>query len=110
MQDCPTELGRAIRSLVYWSDIIQRQKPDLTFRIEDPVEPLLAFLKRNGFKGLPSPNKLDIAPVNKDKTYRGVVQPKPDLTLQDWASVDDETWKLLEEYCNTYRYDPPKMI
>lgn len=110
LDDFATPLERAIWSLCGWSRIILSQSPDLVFRIEDGHHDLKLFLRENGYMNwLKSLHlrALDLRPINADKLYQGVTQPKPEITASQWHELSIETRSELEWYCNTFGYKTP---
>ena len=95
---------RAAWSLVLWNRIIARQKPDLTFRIED-ANVFLDFLRRKGLlsdDGALVPES--VPPSNVAKPYKGKVHSKPKLLRSDYDALSPECRQALAEHCVEYGY------
>ncbi|GAB4260818.1 MAG: hypothetical protein Kow0013_04720 [Pararhodobacter sp.] len=102
--DNPVE--RAVISLTSWAEIIRKQNPTLTVRIEDGLPSLRDGLRTLGYAVAPDA-PLDIPVFNADKPYRGVRYPKPEVTLRDIAALTPSARASLTRYAEFYGYPAP---
>lgn len=107
LNDLSSNFERAVASILSWVELIEKLGPDCRFRIEDQSEVLLDFAQANLNAKFKHPEHLDLAPYNANKPYAGVRYPKQNITSVDWASLPEETWKRVVQYCNRYGYGLP---
>ena len=103
-----TPLERALWSLTSWCRIVLTQQPALVWRIEDQHENLRLFLVESGIVSSEARNfQLDTAPVNSDKFYQGVRQPKPKFGQAHWRSLPAQSLAEADWYCKEFGYKMP---
>lgn len=108
LNELPNNFQRAVASLLHWNRLIECMHPQLAFRIECDAERLRDLAVRHAGKELPQLCQLKLEPVNSDKPYRGKRRSKPQITDGDWASLSDQMWQDVVEYCQRYGYELPK--
>lgn len=104
----PSNLERAIMSLVCWSRMALAMKPDFWFRLEHAHEALPHFLARRGLIENFKLDSLDSSPVNAEKLYQGRKQPKPHVSDKEWCEISPEAVSALRWYCDRFGYFLPK--
>lgn len=105
IQAYTSEVERAVASLVYWTLIIEMQKPDLVFRIEDQSDLLVDFLESKELLQIESSNVvLPAKNINSGKPYKGIVYKNPELTAKDFEGIDAKLLCKLNVYCEKYGY------
>lgn len=100
---------RAVVSLICWTRMVQKMKPDIWFRVEDGQDDLRRFLLARGLIGADKGQALVTDPVNAEKLYQGKHYPKPVVSAQDWQSLSPETKTSVAWYCNTFGYPLPPL-
>jgi GR25 family glycosyltransferase involved in LPS biosynthesis len=101
-------LERAVRSVTAWARIVLAQQPGLVFRIEDQHECLRDFLIQHHL--CPAERRalvIDTSPVNADKPYGGVRQPKPEIDAAAWQSLPADTRAEIDWYGTHFGYHDP---
>jgi GR25 family glycosyltransferase involved in LPS biosynthesis len=106
LNDCGSELERALTSILKWIELAERLKPDFTFRIEDQGSELALYLDQSGLAPGARDIALDLAPVNQDKAYRGTVYDKGEVSAEDWDAIPVSLREQAREYCRRYGYEP----
>lgn len=99
-------LEQAVASLVFWNKIIEIQKPDFVYRVEDEEARLWSFsgevsLTDRSFQEGELPGK----DINKDKPYSGVIRKKPEISDFEIGKIDPGLLALLNGHCLKYGYD-----
>lgn len=103
-----TPLERALWSVTSWCRIVLKQQPALVWRIEDEHENLRHFLVESGIAPSQARNlPLDTSPVNADKPYQGVRQPKPKFGQDHWRSLPAHSLAEAAWYCEEFGYKMP---
>lgn len=65
------------------------------------------FLKSRGLIPRDAQLRLDTAPVNADKLYKGEQRPKPAIADQDWLALSQTAKEELGWYCERFGYPLP---
>ena len=95
-----TPLERALWSVTSWCRIVLTQQPVLVWRIEDQHENLRLFLAESGIAPSQARNlPLYTSPVNTDKPYQGVRQPKTKFGQDHWRSMPAQSLAKAAWYC-----------
>lgn len=103
-----TPLERAVRSILCWTLIIYRQKPNFLFRIEDNHEQLLSFLLQNNLANPAySTPTLDTSPGDTDRMQSHTRHSTPGITAADWQELSSDTLRLATWYCDLFGYNHP---
>lgn len=102
------ELERAVLSLCYWYDIIERHlRPQLLLRIESELD-ASNFIKTMISKGYATRSPAVLPkPTNKYKTYKGRVYVKPNIQTHHYLEMSDVVQRSLESFCSRYGYRAP---
>ncbi|MGF1535848.1 MAG: glycosyltransferase family 25 protein [Elainellaceae cyanobacterium] len=110
LEECVSDLEKAVLSYVYWNRLVSDRGVDLTVRIEDGEAPLLTFLQRAALVDesvdLESYQALPPKQANADKANQSKRYDKFTLARAGWQSVPSKSLDLLNEQCATYGYDP----
>ena len=98
---------RAVASFIYWNCMIEEMQPDFVFSIENDLEDLKKFLSEKINVNLENIT-INQEPVNANKPYNGKVHQKPHISPEDWASLGDELWRGVTDFCCKYGYKLPE--
>ena len=106
----PDEFTSAVQSIVYWADIIMKQRPSLYFRIEDQQQVFRGFLAEKFDISNNDALFAENVHENANKTYRGQIEPRPIVEERSWLSVSGALKEKVQRYCSFFGYPrPPHM-
>jgi len=98
---------RAVVSYLKWNEIISQMSPQFVFRIEKDHSRLANLVQRTSTAANNLPKRLDLAPVNQDKPYKGVRYPKPTVSGEDWDALPADLWADVLAFCSRHGYTIP---
>jgi hypothetical protein len=98
----------ALMSILCWTEIILRQKPDFSFRIEDEQPKFLGYLAA-ALKISNARTASEAVPVwvNTGKVYDGIRYAKPSVPDDAWKTLDSNVQGQLRTYCRRFGYPEP---
>jgi len=101
-------VSAAVLSIVCWIEIILKQNPAFSFRIEDEQQKFIDFLAgTKSIAGLAPGRQVSSARVNTGKQYDGIKHDKPLLPDSTWSDLEPAVRERLEWYCERFGYDYP---
>jgi hypothetical protein len=108
LDDTRNPFHAAILSIVCWTEIILRQNPSLSFRIEDEQRRLVEFVvEKLQLRGIDQNQKLPSAWINAEKLYDGIKYAKPSVPDDAWLGLDAALRERVACYCSRFGYADP---
>jgi len=105
LDEAQSGVEKAVLSYLYWNKLIERQRVDLTVRVEDAEGVALRFLRD---RRLIAPEYRLAAPPPKDATaqepYHGALPDNTNQREADWDAVGDKLKAELNAMCRRYDY------
>ncbi|MBK8816396.1 MAG: hypothetical protein IPN42_13245 [Methylococcaceae bacterium] len=104
LDDYKSDLERAIASFLLWNKITQLKNPVETFKVENCVEAVHAFLVNNRLvHETIDISTIDIATNANSTSSRGIV--KPEIPDDGYKRIADHLRTDLIAFCDQYGYD-----